>query len=550
MKKPCCHNTQVLWLLLLLIVAACSNNPFEQPQMGTLVIGNLGIDYTFATEGATRGINNDPNAPSPSAFTIEVVDSYGTVVKSGSLQDFTTPFFLFETTYIVRAFYGNPETEIGNQPYYYGETSVDVKANETSYATPITATLQSAMVSADISALSSHFTATPKVYVSTASSKIELPTGGWLYLKPDQSFTLSLEGTNQAGIAVSPTLKTWTPVKRTAYSINVTPDLPIITLPDQQPGAWAKRLYITPATATNSLGTPISLPKGTVYELIPASSSDWNAAITSTTDANGLQVITGLNSDTNYKVRARVGTIVSDTHTITTEVEASIPNGNMEIWNSTNGKKFLWNIYWYHWYARSETSESNEGWCTRNDLTTSSDSYLAYVANSGTERTSTCYKGNYAAEIKTIGWGSGNTAAGSASTIKNITPGELFLGKVTDINAPSYGYTFTSRPSRLSFYYKYQPSGSHTFSVDFIVKDANDNIIAQETFNGESQSDYIKKEIVLDYQTNCYTQPNSICINFNSGENSKSEVATANMSNGSRHTGNKLYIDEIELIYD
>lgn len=555
MKAKAIHKVNViLWMLLILGFAACTDEgALHQQEQGYLSLGSVMVDVTTENDYMTRTLTSDPQAPSASDFLVELIDSYGTVIKQGKPQDFTSPLLLFVTTYTIRASYGDAESLISNKPYYYGETTVTVKANETTLAAPISASLQSAMVSADVSALSTHFTTTPKVYLSTSSTKVELRLGSWLYLKPEHNYIMTLEGTNQAGIAVNPTLKSWNPVKKTAYTITATPDLPILTLPNQQAGAWAKRLYITPATATNSLGNPITLPQGTVYEVIPESSSDWSAALTSTSDANGLQVITGLHSNTSYKVRARVGTIVSSERVITTENESTIPNGNMETWSYTDGPKDSWpnnKVYWQHWYARNETSETTDGWCTRNGLTTSGNKNHAYKSNSGTERTSTCYSGSYAAEIKTIGWGDDTTAASPWSTIKEITPGELFLGHVTDINSPFYGYPFSSRPSKLVFYYKYIPSGDHSFTVEFIVKDENNNTMASELFNGTSQSEFIRKEIVLNYNKNCFTKVATLCINFNSGTNSKSEVDEASVSRSSRHTGNKLYIDDISLIYD
>ena len=59
------------------------------------------------------------------------------------------------------------------------------------------------------------------------------------------------------------------------YNINCNTTLPTLTLPEQQNGAWAKRLYITPAIAKDSKGNIIPTPQGIIYEIISASTSDW-----------------------------------------------------------------------------------------------------------------------------------------------------------------------------------------------------------------------------------------------------------------------------------
>lgn len=100
-----------------------------------------------------------------------------------------------------------------------------------------------------------------------------------MYVLPGE-YTLTLEGKNKAEIEVKQTIATLNAQAQKAYNINCDLSLPNLTLPDQQAGAWAKRLYITPATATDKNGKEIDTPKGIIYQLLPENSSDWSTAIT------------------------------------------------------------------------------------------------------------------------------------------------------------------------------------------------------------------------------------------------------------------------------
>ena len=545
-------------MLLILGFAACTEEgALHQQEQGYLSLGSVMVDVTTENDYMTRTLTSDPQAPSASDFLVELIDSYGTVIKQGKPQDFTSPLLLFVTTYTIRASYGDAESLISNKPYYYGETTVTVKANETTFAAPISASLQSAMVSADVSALSTHFTTNPKVYLSTSSTKVELRSGSWLYLKPEHNYIMTLEGTNQAGIAVNPTLKSWNPVKKTAYTITATPDLPILTLPNQQAGAWAKRLYITPATATNALGNAITLPKGLVYEVIPASSSDWSAALTSSTDVNGLQVIKGLNSNTRYKIRARVGLITSEQQTITTEQEVQLSDSKMDEWITENSHSlksgFLASKKTY--YAYKPTSGI---WATTNAKTF--DRGGTYTCNAYPSVVYETNDNGKAAAISTIGWTDGAT---NTNTIcYDRSAGRLFTGSYT-YNTYTYGTPCESRPSAISFDCKYDSYNNDMFKVWAIVEFRNDTSVielAKKELVSGSLNSYANLKLSLeDVFTDFYLHATHITIVFSSTQqcNDNNDTESSNIKNSgvlyytdNRWKGSTLYIDNISLIYE
>lgn len=260
-----------------------------------------------------------------------------------------------------------------------------------------------------------------------------------------------------------------------------------------------------------------------------------------------------LTPGTTYYIRGLYrGAIASEAVEVKTYPIIELENGDMEDWSYTDGQQASWpdkGPFWKRWYINNNYNDNEEGWCSLNGLTTSNNDPKAYISNSGTERTTDCHSGEYAAEIKTIGWGSGTTAASPVSSITTITPGELFLGKMDNIT-PIYGKTFNSKPTKLKFYYKYSPEGEHTFKVTISLKQG-DIIIATNEFNGESTDTYIEKTLDFIYNSENVTENvQTLFIQFTSGDNEKSEVDKASISRGSRHVGNKLYIDDISLIYD
>jgi hypothetical protein len=270
---------------------------------------------------------------------------------------------------------------------------------------------------------------------------------------------------------------------------------------------------------------------------------------TTLTKSDGYYCHTGLTPNTKYYVRAKLDDLTSDVKEITTESEVQLPNSDMETWNSTEES------YYTVWYPRDNKDESGtEGWCTMNTKTSSEGASYAYNRNSGTEQTTTCNSGTYAAEIKTIGWGSGCTCAGSLSIIDNISAGELFLGTMDSSYTPNYYFHFSNRPSKLTFYVQYTPKSSRMYTATLGLYDENKELILSEeyTLSEGSISSYTKKEISISYKY-MTVKPTYIKLAFSSGDNSSSEMDKPSRSasaKNKRSIGNKLYIDDISLVYE
>lgn len=267
----------------------------------------------------------------------------------------------------------------------------------------------------------------------------------------------------------------------------------------------------------------------------------------------------GLTPGTAYRVRATVSDKQA-TAALTTEAALQTPNNGMETWHEKSGES-NWSVF----YAGA--SESDAVWGTNNPMTTSQGGDRAYQRISGTISTSDAVAGN-AALIRTVAWGSSNTSAGSASTIKYIDAGLLHLGQSRESRGGNSsqagslstddltcGIDFASRPSSLSFKYKYSNKNSNDKGyAEIWVKDASGKIIASGNLNLDPASAYTEKTIALNYPAGA-AKGAKLYIKFlstnDSGFLTKSSdnLSFGSISRSSKHIGSQLYIDDITLNY-
>lgn len=272
--------------------------------------------------------------------------------------------------------------------------------------------------------------------------------------------------------------------------------------------------------------------------------------------------LTELNPGTTYYVKAYIDERYSKTVTFTTEEKLQLPNADMETWSVADSGN--------NWQLEVP-GDSDSPWGTNNPLTTSQGSNVAYCRISGTVQSTDGHTGN-AAMLRTIGWGSGNTASGSVTTgvMKYSDAGLLHLGSSRTIRPDGYGdregsletddldcgLEFASRPASISFWYKYEPRNSADAGVvDVWVMDAEGNKLATGTTT-LTQREYTQVTLPLEYGKSA-SKAAKIYVRFLStndrtflAKNSSNFTAPpfANLSNG-KYEGSKLYIDDIELNY-
>ena len=321
-------------LAVLATFTACREEDELNKAKGRVVLGEIRIE---AEEANTRAIAIP--TPQPEDLTIEIIDPDGYTVESGKIDHYANGIDLFVASYTLRAYYGNKQ-QMGNSPYFEGIAEFSISEGQTTQIGTVTAKLANAVIIPNIPTnIIDHFIGVPTFYVCKGEEKKEVTNGQALYVLPGE-YTLTLEGKNKAEIEVKQTIATLNAQAQKAYNINCDLSLPNLTLPDQQAGAWAKRLYITPATATDKNGKEIDTPKGIIYQLLPENSSDWSTAITKKDNGNqGDVVFTELAPNTTYKLRASLGEdMVTDIVPFTTETIIDIPNGSLDEYSITAGK--------------------------------------------------------------------------------------------------------------------------------------------------------------------------------------------------------------------
>lgn len=271
----------------------------------------------------------------------------------------------------------------------------------------------------------------------------------------------------------------------------------------------------------------------------------------------------GLTPGTAYRVRATVSDKQA-TAALTTETALQTPNSGMETWYEKSGQS-NWSVF----YAGA--SESDAVWGTNNPMTTSQGDNKVNQRISGTLETSDAASGSKAALLQTAGWGSGNTTVltvfgANASKIKYIDPGLLHLGSnrssrngnseqagIISTDDLDCGISFASRPSSLTFKYKYLNKNSEDKGyAEIWVKDASGNILASGNLLLEPASSYQDKTIQLNYKAGA-AKGAKLYIKFLSTYDKKFLVKSLDNisfpSTGSKLIGSQLYIDDITLNY-
>lgn len=284
--------------------------------------------------------------------------------------------------------------------------------------------------------------------------------------------------------------------------------------------------------------------------------------------------VAGLKSSTNYSARIRFDEVPSPAVKFTTENASQIPFSGFDEWfNSTTGNN------WVRSYVGANNTESV--WGTNNYMTTNAGSNYAYVRISGTIQDTNGHNGS-AALIRTVGWGSGNSATGSKGTSGNCKytdPGLLHIGATRTARPAGYsaddnktngtstgplttddlqtGMEFSSRPSSMSFWYKYSPkNGSDKGVAEIYVKDAAGNVISSKTINLDAATSFTEITLPLEYASKA-PKCGTIYVKFLSScskefvdrtNDNFSGPGFANLSDGT-FMGSQLWIDEVKLNY-
>lgn len=294
--------------------------------------------------------------------------------------------------------------------------------------------------------------------------------------------------------------------------------------------------------------------------------------------------VSGLDPSKTYKFRVTVDGKTAIGSLVTEEAQ-QLPNAGFENWSSEKkgDYQYLWTAA--DWKTVNETTcgesvgsgsgigtktggtayKATSGTIPANSRTTKGqdDGGLIGTNSSGDGNTQgnanlhndKQHSGSNAALVRTVSWGSGNSASGKMSgqhfgTAQNKTPGELKLE----------GYSFGSRPSSISFWYHYDvvKSGNGDYgTVEVQVLDAAGNAIASANSNITEQSAYTQMTFPFSYGIGT-PKAAKISIRFVSSANA--DIYNSESTNnwrcpgvknvsGGEYSGSELYIDDITLTY-
>ena len=304
--------------------------------------------------------------------------------------------------------------------------------------------------------------------------------------------------------------------------------------------AWATKAYIS---GSFRAGNKVSV------EYRVKGSAEWTSldasAVTETGSTSYSAELTGLQSGTDYEVRALAGGSEGEAYSFQTETIVTLPNMNFETWTQ-DGKT------WYPNSVADNYDNLQAYWATGNQGVTSvgnRDSNVIPVE--GTD----AYKGK-AVKMQTI----------EPMTLVGAAAGNIFIGKYktnggNPASSPSFGRPYSgARPTKLSGYYKYKPmpiSNDGTVPgnlktdqchIYFKLWNASGQEIAYGEFVGsEIVTVYTKFEFDIEY-SDTESKPATITIVATSskygGEFQGMKVV------GQVGSGSTLWVDEFELGYE
>lgn len=307
------------------LLISCAGLDEQQSQtVGYLAAPSLDVDVTVDNLVQTKAWNFDIPQPSVEDINIVVKDKDGKEKYNGK-GFWSSPLVMPVGAYTIDAVSG---TNTFGAPYLKGHISGTIAPLEQNSPEQLTLSLANALVKVTVSEeLTAHFTPAATLLLKSGSDTYTADYGQWTYVPsvPDVALELELSGTNKAGNGAKFSYSLTSPSPKKAYSVVCgldKTDWPSISLKVKPEDAWLSRIYITqPASFSGNISQENK--DSLVYEAIPAS-SDWsNAADVETVEPEGDVYVFKKLTPGEYKVRARVGALVSNVVTVNTALDAA-----------------------------------------------------------------------------------------------------------------------------------------------------------------------------------------------------------------------------------
>ncbi len=334
---------------------------------------------------------------------------------------------------------------------------------------------------------------------------------------------------------------------------------PEFTVSVRDVNCWSKEFTAEEISVTS--GNAEKIKENLAYQYSSDGGSTWQ-----TCSNNRQQVFSSIPSNKSYKVRACYrNCIYSNTADATLETPTQLPNSDMESWYiEKKTKSGTWpfkdkTYYTFHPYANGTASSS--WWDTNNDLA-QGGTYALGIWYEGcfascVSYTEDAHGGSKAALMYLSGCGSGY-ANTSGTYVGGAMVGSLFIGSYN--SGIVQGHTFASRPTSLSFWYKYKPYNSDAFKVVVSLKNGNEEIATgtyEPAASSQEDNSYGQAVVNFTYSTT-EKKATTICVQFlASNKTSLSEsdfekgttINYPTIGNWTVHMGSVLKIDDLSLNY-
>ena len=563
------------------MVAGCADEVIDRnggKGEGRLLLTGIEVESAVG-DVQTKASLAEGVIPTGSDFTITIVSA-----ATGETVKILPPgveagCFLPVGEYRVKAAYGE-EVGMSAVPYFYGESDKVTIVEGEVKSVSLTAFLASAVIRPQMAdQLVEQYNFYTLTVSETGGSGVTpsqtLTNGEDFFVSggKGKTYNLILAGQNKLGETVTHTWSYSDLVRRTRYIVQCDPDLPAFTLPAQSDGdVWSKFIYITPMTVDNMTAHKADMADKVIANVVyEASADNGETWIPSDKTSDGRYVIKGLEPSKNYTIRSRFGGVLSsNTQTVTTESAQGIANGDMEAWesvkvaNAYNGKSF------YNYFLGSQ---SNHIWETNNEeglngattnATSNIGTYWRWCA--GTQNTTDVSTlngdivSNNAAEISTLGFYSKKITGWYAGTISSD---KIISNWLSDGNRICLGLLYvdkkplSSRPSAISFDYKYEPVTGDSAPIEIALFDSNLEELWRESMNLGAQTDYRTKTVYIGHQFLDRKKVAFITLRFQSGTNKDytlMHVVKGDYNSSPRVTdrvvGSVLKVDNVTLNYD
>ncbi len=310
---------------------------------------------------------------------------------------------------------------------------------------------------------------------------------------------------------------------------------------------WATKAYLTASTADGdaaALSVEVSADGGRSWTTPQINE------VSSDASSRRLEV-TGLLPETGYRFRAAYYSTRSAEVSATTEAAVQVPNSGFEEWNEWEYKVYKYSSDVYQTNYGPYASSDSKWWDCNNSETTpevgtpffytyKSFPMVTYVPGNGSSR---------AAQIMTIAISS--TATSGTAPSPTVCAGRLFSGDYGGQNSRP----FASRPSAISFDYKYVQHESENFIVNVQVIGAGAVIGEGHLYPAGNVSDWTNITLDIEY-TNTAQKADAISIEFISTNASGSDAWEYDQSityGGDKtarvHGGSILTVDNLEMVY-